>query len=133
MNARVSTALVVMIMGIFVGSSWGQGFYTPRRLPYGGDLPLEVRPYFFPPGPAGQRALRESYNTRTRYSARQGEPIVFSTPRTQANSGGFVPDHGRVSRKQIIEAGGNSVNRYRAATSISSMRTESNIRRYSNR
>lgn len=133
MNRQVSAVLVVMIMGIFVSSSWGQGFYTPRRLPYGGDLPLEVRPYFFPPGPAGQQALRESYNTRSRYSSRQGQPIVFSTPRTQANSGGFVPEHGRVSRKQIIAAGGNSTSRYRAATSISSMRTESNVRRYSSR
>jgi len=132
MNARLSAVLAVLIMGMFVGSSFGQGFYPPRRLPVGGDLPEEVRPYVFPPGPIGQRALRESFNTRTRYS-QQGQPMVFPTSRNQANTSGFVPDHGRVSRKQIIEAGNSGRNRYRAATSISSMRAETNIRRYSSR
>ena len=132
MNGRLSLALAVIVLGSAATASWGQGFYPPRRAPWGSDLPPEVRPYFAPPGPIGDRALRESYGIHPRYQSGGGQPMVFNT-RTQANSGGFVPDHGRVSRKQIIAAAATGGSRYRASSSISNIRNENNIRRYSSR
>ena len=132
MNGRLTLIVAMIVLGSAAGTSWGQGYYPPRRAPWGSDLPPEVRPYYAPPGPIGDRALRESYGIRPRYQSGGGQPIVFNT-RTQANTGGFVPEHGRVNRKQIIAAAGTSGNRYRATSSITSIRNESNIRRYSSR
>ena len=133
MNGRLILILAIITLGSVASTSWGQGYYINRCQLWGSDLPVEVRGYFAPPGSVGNRVLRQSYGKAYRQSIRNKQPAVNRFSYKQSNAGGYVPANGKINRQQIIEAAHVGRPRYRAASSITSMRSETNIRHYSNR